>query len=98
MIIPQFRLSQDSKHIVVVIRIPYVKISNAEFYIEGRIFKFFLHPYLLTIEFKNDLKLSGEPDAASYDHGSYELTTKLLKANENEFFEDLDLITKLLVS
>lgn len=71
MIVPQFSLSQDGKYVVVVIRIPYVKISNTEFYIEGRVFKFFLHPYMLTIQFKNDLKAQEEPASASYDHPSY---------------------------
>ncbi|EAS07700.1 SHQ1-like protein (macronuclear) [Tetrahymena thermophila SB210] len=98
MIIPQFKLTQDSKYVVAVIRIPYVKISNAEFYIEGRNFKFFLHPYLLSIEFKNDLFKSDEPAAASYNHDTYELTVKIQKATEGEHFEDLDMITQLLAA
>lgn len=91
-------MSQDAKHVVVIIRVPYVKITSAEFFIDGRIFKFFLHPYLLNIEFKNDLKLAEEPDSASYEHSTFELTVKILKEVEGEHFEDLDLIAKLMVT
>ena len=64
MIIPQFTISQDNKHLIIIIRLPYIKVTNSEVYIEKSTFKFFLHPYLLCITFKNELKEAEEPASA----------------------------------
>ena len=37
-----------------------------------------------------------DPDQVIYDHTTYELTAKLKKLNEGEFFEELDMLTKLI--
>ena len=34
MLIPDFKITQNDTHITIVIRVPYVKISACEFYIE----------------------------------------------------------------
>lgn len=96
MLIPKFSLSQDDQFVIVVMTIPYLKISKSEFYIEKFTFKFFLQPYSLTLTFKNQLKEAEDPAHASYNHNTYELTVKLLKQNQGELFEDLNMITELL--
>ena len=96
MIIPKFRLSQDKQYIIIIIRVPYVKIQSSEFYIEENKFKFFLHPYFLTLNFQQNLKTQEDPDNVVYDHSTYELTVKISKLNEGEFFEELDMLTKLI--
>ena len=34
MITPEFRLSQTDSHLTIIIRLPYVKVSKSQFYIE----------------------------------------------------------------
>ena len=70
MIIPQFSLTQDENFLIIVIRVPYVKISKAEFYIEKNGFKFYLKPYSLSLTFAQSLKEVEYPEHASYDHNT----------------------------
>lgn len=42
MIVPQFKLFQTDEHLIIVIRLPYVKVSSSELYIDEFDFKFFL--------------------------------------------------------
>lgn len=64
---PWFTLSQNESFVILVIRIPYVKISNAEFLVEGTRFSFYLKPYLLDLEFKQPLT-GEEPEKATYNY------------------------------
>jgi len=108
MIIPKFFLDQDGEFLIIIIRLPYVKISNSQFYIESDTFKFYLSPYYLNLTFKQPLQECEEPAFLSYDHNKCiknmekityfldELTCKLKKQNKNEIFEDLNLLTNLL--
>ena len=56
MIIPDFKLKQTDSHIQVYIRVPYIKVSASEFYIEQNVFKFYIKPYLLSLKFSQPLK------------------------------------------
>jgi protein SHQ1 len=51
MIVPEFKLKQNDRFVEVFIRVPYIKVSACEFYIEGSSFKFYLKPYLLSLSF-----------------------------------------------
>lgn len=70
MITPKFGLSQDDNHLIVHIRLPYVKITNSQFYIEKNTFKFYLKPYLLTLNFEQSLKEEEEPADLKYDYNT----------------------------
>lgn len=71
MIVPEFKLKQNDRFVEVFIRVPYIKVSACEFYIEGRSFKFYLKPYLLSLSFEQNLKDVEEPAKAVYYHEKY---------------------------
>jgi protein SHQ1 len=56
MIVPDFKLKQNDTHVIVFIRVPYIKVGACEFYIETDTFKFYLKPYLLSLAFENQLR------------------------------------------
>ena len=91
MIIPQFELTQTTDHVVLRLRLPYVKVSKSEFFIEGNKFQFYLKPYNLKITLENRLKDAEEPSRLVYD-----LTVYLLKAEKGEEFTNLNMISLLL--
>lgn len=55
MIVPEFKLKQNEGFVLVYIRVPYIKVTACEFYIEGDTFKFYLKPYLLSLSFQQPL-------------------------------------------
>ena len=73
MIVPRFRISQTDDHLIVIAKVPYVKISNAEVSVEKNKFTFYLKPYLLNLSFQSDLK-EEEPDSGVYDHNTCMIT------------------------
>ena len=95
MIVPEFKLRQTPTHLQLYIRVPYLKVSSAEFYIESNTFKFYLKPYLLSLTFEQPLKEVEEPAKAVYYSEKYILEVHLLKEREGEEFKDLDLIAEL---
>jgi protein SHQ1 len=95
MITPVFRLSQEDAHVIIVIRVPYVKISSSEVFVELSNFRFYLKPYYLNLTFKQELQQE-EPESAIYDHNTYEITFRCKKMVTEEFFDDLDMITSLM--
>ncbi|XP_068714980.1 protein SHQ1 homolog [Montipora foliosa] len=95
MIPPVFDLSQDDDFVLVIIRTPYVKISDVEFYIDGTEFKFYVKPYFLRLNLPGELVEDGR-ESATYDLDKGTFSVKLPKLHPGEFFEDLDLLTTLL--
>lgn len=79
MLIPEFKITQDDDFIIVSIRLPYVKVTACEFYIEDKVFKFYLKPYLLNLSFEQSLKTAEEPSKAIYNHDKHILTVYLEK-------------------
>jgi|JI9StandDraft_1071089.scaffolds.fasta_scaffold594838_2 protein SHQ1 len=73
MIVPEFKLKQSDSHVLVYIRVPYIKVSACEFYIETSTFKFYLKPYLLSLTFEQPLREVEEPSKAIYYHEKYML-------------------------
>lgn len=99
MIVPNFRISQDSDFIFVHINVPYVRVSAAEMVCDGRDFSFWCKPYLLKLRFPHPLDGTDEERCrATYDpmeaHGT--LVAHLPKVEPGLHFPDLDLTTKLL--
>lgn len=66
------------------IRLPYLKVNAVEFHISSNCFKFFLKPYLLSLDFEQRLKETEEPASAQYDHSKHLLKVKLLKETPGE--------------
>jgi hypothetical protein len=58
MIVPVFRLSHEDTHVIIVIRVPYVKISSSEVFVELSNFRFYLKLCYLDLKFKQELKSS----------------------------------------
>jgi protein SHQ1 len=95
MLTPIFNIQQTTRHVIFRLRLPYVKISSAETFVEGKTFKFFLHPYFLSLVLENELA-SNSIESAVYDHNTYYLTITVLKKTEGEPFTNLDMITALM--
>ena len=95
MLTPIFSISQTDNEVIFKLRLPYVKISTADIFVEGRLFRFFLHPYYLSLELKQDMKTDAISSCV-YDHNDYYLTVSVTKKEKGEFFDDLELITSLL--
>ncbi|CAN0180364.1 unnamed protein product, partial [Discosporangium mesarthrocarpum] len=84
--------------VVVAIRVPHVRVSNAESHVQGREFTFYCKPYLLKLIFPHDLVEDDVRCRAVYDPSMDDgtVTVHLPKAEAGQYFEDLDLTTKLL--
>lgn len=96
MITPDFTISQDEAHIILNIKLPYVKIKASEVYVEPNSFTFYLKPYYLKLNFAQTLQ-SGESAIASsiYDHNTYIVKFEVKKSVAGETFQDLDIMSKL---
>ncbi|KAF2071149.1 hypothetical protein CYY_007524 [Polysphondylium violaceum] len=95
MIVPRFTVDQNEEFIIVVARTPYIRASEADFYLLGNQFKFYCKPYFLRLTFSHNIIENGK-EKASYNVNTLEFTFYLPKENVGEQFNDLDLITKLL--
>ncbi|CAD8064554.1 unnamed protein product [Paramecium sonneborni] len=96
LITPEFLIEQDEKHIIIKLRLPYVKPTKSEFSMIGKQFSFFLKPYLLQLTFNEFLKDSEQPSKAVYDPETYSLKVYLEKLNLGENFTQLDMIGLLM--
>ncbi|XP_059176391.1 protein SHQ1 homolog [Physella acuta] len=93
MLTPKFSLSQDSDHVFVTIYIPYIKITEADCFIDDDEFYFHSEPYYLRLHLPGKIK---ENQHSQYDFDTHNLTVSLTKQTKGECFEGLDLLTKLL--
>ena len=96
---PRFTLRQDADFVYVDIRVPYVRVSGAEFRLTdgGTQFTFYCKPYLLRLTFPSPLVDDDRAKAVhdvTQDNGT--ITVHLPKACAGEHFRDLDLLTTLL--
>ncbi|CAK81781.1 unnamed protein product (macronuclear) [Paramecium tetraurelia] len=96
LITPEFFIEQDEKHIIIKLRLPYVKPTKSEFSMIGKQFSFYLKPYLLQLTFNEFLKDAEQPAKAIYDPETYYLKVYLEKLNAGEHFTELDMIGLLL--
>ena len=78
MLTPLFEVSQDDTHIILIIRVPYMKASTMDYYITGAEFKFYAKPYYLRLTFAHPLAEDGS-EKAVYDIDKGELKVWLRK-------------------
>jgi len=97
MITPFFKLEQDEQFIFITIKAKYVKISEVEFFIEKNNFRFSLKPYFLNLNFSHNIKDS-EKNSSKYDVENGILICKIEKENSGDFFENLDLLSNLMMN
>ncbi|KAG7381280.1 Hsp90 cochaperone shq1 [Phytophthora pseudosyringae] len=94
---PKFRVTQDAAWVFVHVHVPFVRVSDMEFYVDGVDFTFFCKPYLLKLHFPHEV-VDDELAKAVYDpnqdHGT--IVVHLLKKEPGQDFPDLDMLTKLL--
>lgn len=64
--IPRFHVTQDAAWLFVHVHVPYVRVSEMEFYVDGTHFSFFCKPYLLKLQFPHEV-VDDELAKAVYD-------------------------------
>ena len=94
MITPVFEVRQDDDFLYVEMRVPHMKVSSFDFYIEQDLFKFYAKPYFLKLVFPGKMVEDGR-EQATYDIAAGLLTVRLPKESKGEQFPDLDLVTLL---
>ena len=93
---PEFQIRQDDEYLYIDIHVPYVRVSDMDFTIDGPLFSFYVKPYLLKLNLPGNL-VDDERAKATYDIENRNGTITCHVPKENPgFFPDLDLITKLL--
>lgn len=97
MITPRFSITQDEEFIFLKIFISSIRFSavGLEIIIQENMIIFHLSPYYLRLRFPHEL-IDDERSTAQYDSKDECINVKVAKLNKNEYFEDLDLPTKLL--
>lgn len=95
MITPRFEVSQDDDFVKISIRAPYIKASNITFEVAGDTFVFSLPPYFLRLRFPHNL-VEDERMTSNYDIARSTVHCSIAKENPGEYFEDLDMLSKLL--
>ncbi|KZV10511.1 SHQ1 [Saccharomyces cerevisiae] len=97
MITPRFSITQDEEFIFLKIFISNIRFSavGLEIIIQENMIIFHLSPYYLRLRFPHEL-IDDERSTAQYDSKDECINVKVAKLNKNEYFEDLDLPTKLL--
>lgn len=78
MITPVFEITQEENFIILRLRVPHLKVSSFDFYIEEDTFKFSGKPYFLRLIFPSPLIEDGS-ETASYNIDTGILTLNLPK-------------------
>ncbi|KAA0157460.1 hypothetical protein FNF29_00036 [Cafeteria roenbergensis] len=93
---PRFRITQDDDFLYIAVRVPFVRVSDMEFLLDGKNFSFHCKPYLLQLvlpeEVVEDDRCKGVYDAEA-DNGT--ITVHAPKATPGQHFEGLDMISRL---
>lgn len=92
---PTFTLSQDDEFVIAVVRVPHIKVSEIDFYLDECEFKLSAAPYFLRLTLPHPIVENGR-ERAQFDHESGSLTCFIPKLNHGQHFADLDLLTTLL--
>ena len=111
-VIPRFTISQNDTSIILVVHLPYIRITNLEFSIdENTLLSLYCQPYLLKLQLPGKIRNDEEEQVINnsnnnqeYTHAAYDpnkdngtLTLTLTKYTPGEYFENLDMITRLLI-
>ncbi|KAL3671404.1 hypothetical protein V7S43_003330 [Phytophthora oleae] len=94
---PRFHVTQDAAWVFVHVHVPFVRVSEMEFYVDGVDFTFYCKPYLLKLHFPHEV-VDDELAKAVYDPNKDNgtIVVHLLKKEPGQDFPDLDMLTKLL--
>lgn len=95
MLTPKFSLSQDADFVYIHITARYIKVAEAECYIQDDEFYFYSQPYYLRLHLPGKI-VENELSKSSYDVDTGQLTVRVAKEKKGEQFEGLDMLTKLL--
>ncbi|GFR70690.1 protein SHQ1 [Elysia marginata] len=97
MLTPRFSLSQDVNFVFINIHAPFIKISDADCYVSDDEFYFYAEPYYLRLHLPGEV-IDDENSASQsqYDVDKGQLIVRLLKKIRGQWFEGLDMLTKLL--
>ncbi|KAM3160822.1 CS domain-containing protein [Lachancea thermotolerans] len=97
MLTPQFSITQDEEFLFICINIAAIRFSAAslEMVVDENLFIFHLSPYYLRLRFAQNL-VDDERSNAEFRSQDETIRIKIPKATKGEFFDDLDLPTKLL--
>lgn len=97
MITPLFSVRQDSDFLYIEIKVPHIKASSVQFEVADEIFVFSLAPYYLRLRLPHCV-VEDEHMNSTYDLESSQVVCKVSKLNRGEYFEDLDMLSKLLMT
>jgi protein SHQ1 len=94
---PRFHVTQDAAFVYVHVHVPYVRVSEMEFHVDGCHFSFYCKPYLLKLQFPHEV-VDDELAKAVYDPNTDNgtIVVHLPKQEPGLEFPDLDLLTKLM--
>ncbi|KAM7295359.1 hypothetical protein ISCGN_024861 [Ixodes scapularis] len=95
MLTPAFELRQDNSFLIIEIKAPYSKISDAEIYFHDEDFKFYSKPYYLRLNLPGKVIENGN-ESAKYETDNGTFVINMPKQYPGEVFTGLDLLTKLL--
>lgn len=95
MITPKFELNQDENFILIRVEAPYSRVSDAEVFVDEKVFKFYSKPYILNLHLQGCI-VDDEHSSCVYDSDKGEYSIKISKQVPGEYFEDLCLLTKFL--
>jgi protein SHQ1 len=95
MLTPCFEVAQDDAFVIITMRVPFVKASEAEFFIDGCSFKFYCKPYFLRLCLPGELVEDGRERAVhNIEKGT--ITVYVPKRSTGHHFDNLGMITSLL--
>jgi protein SHQ1 len=64
--IPRFQVRQEDDWIFIEVYVPYVRVSEMEFHVDGVNFSFYCKPYLLKLQFPHEV-VDDDRTKAVYD-------------------------------
>ncbi|KAK3581255.1 hypothetical protein CHS0354_032981 [Potamilus streckersoni] len=95
MLTPAFGLSQNEEYLIINIKAPFSKVADTEIFIEENDFKFYSKPYFLRLKLPGNIVEDGR-ETAKYDSDNGTFLITVPKETRGQYFEGLDMLTKLL--
>ncbi|XP_005092146.1 protein SHQ1 homolog [Aplysia californica] len=95
MLTPKFSLSQDNDFLFINIYAPHLKVKEAECHVNDDEVHFYCQPYYLRLHLPGKV-VENERSKSTYDADTGWLALSLPKQHRGEYFENLDMLTKLL--
>ncbi|KAK8796896.1 hypothetical protein WA588_001022 [Blastocystis sp. NMH] len=94
---PKFSISQNDEFVVIEINVPWVRVGDMEFVVDGCDFSFFCNPYLLKLQFPYPC-VDDERAKAVYDVDKNNGTVyvHIPKEEKGQFFPNMDLLSTIL--